>query len=46
MLALTNKTNAVGSVLARISPVPEVSSFALGGMTGRQHTLQIKKQNE
>ena len=46
MLALSNKTNAVGSVLARISPVLEVSSFALGGMTGWQHTLQIEKQNE
>ena len=34
MLALLNKTNAVGSVLARISPIPEVSSVASGGTAG------------
>jgi hypothetical protein len=57
MLALSNKTNAmVGSVLARISPIPEVSSDASGGMAGNLpspqrktrktcHQEQIEKQN-
>ena len=56
MLALSNKTNAMGSVLARISPIPEVSSVASGGTAGNLpspqrktrktcHQEQIEKQN-
>ena len=42
MLALLNKTNAVGSVLARISPIPEVSSAASGGAAGNLPSPQRK----
>ena len=46
MLALSNKTNAVGSVLARISPIPEGSSFASGGMAGNLPCRSKSKMNK
>jgi hypothetical protein len=42
MLALSNKTNAVGLVLARISPILEVSSVASGGTAGNLPSPQRK----
>jgi hypothetical protein len=42
MLALSNKTTAVGLVLARISPILEVSSVASGGTAGNLPSPQRK----
>jgi len=42
MLALLNKKNMVGLVLARISPIPEVSSVASGGAAGNLPSPQRK----